>query len=82
MTVQEFKQLTDEYFKAAQKFVEGDQNERGVILMTTYEKTGEENSTRGFCCTPIIGVSLISSARKDTALADIFMLADIAEKLG
>ena len=82
MTAEEFKKLTNEYFKAAQKFVEENKEERGVIVMTTYESTENGNSIRGVCATPIIATGMIGEAKKDDDLKPVFILADLMEKLG
>jgi hypothetical protein len=82
MTAEEFKKLTSEYFEAAQKFVEENKKERGVIVMTTYEKTDDGNSTRGVCATPVIAASMIGSAKKDGNLRPVFLVVDMMEKLG
>jgi hypothetical protein len=82
MTAEEFRKLTNEYFETAQKFVEENREERGVIVMTTYENTENGNSIRGICATPLIAAGMIGSAKKDDDLKPVFWVVDMMEKLG
>ena len=82
MTTEEFKRLTHEYFEQAQKFVEENKEERGVIIMATYEEADGENSIRAISATPKTAAFWIASAKKDDDLKPVFMVVDMIEKLG